>query len=275
MAYTLNTFINTEKEPATYDKRLSICLKPNGFSFSITTVCGKLLTFCDAQISTNASISELSANIRSLFADKKLMTFGYKSVELIAPTELSTWIPDHLYEVGHDNQYLSLLGRIKPGTACFSEHNDDLKSYIVFTANSTVVTAFKITFPGIKVRCQHSKFASKSLIQQSLCAPIIIAHFLDQQLDIAAYNNGQLQLSSTYNTLNTSDSLYRTLEVMKTIGLESPSLTLNMCGKVDRQIYQQFVQYFPQVALYTGPSYQFFNPEFQHLRTYEEILTLI
>ena len=42
--YTCKTLIATEGDHVSQEKRLSICLEANGFSFSETTPTGKLLT---------------------------------------------------------------------------------------------------------------------------------------------------------------------------------------------------------------------------------------
>ena len=47
--YRCKSLIVTEKEFASSEKRLSICLRSNGFSFSEVTLSGVLLTFGEAE----------------------------------------------------------------------------------------------------------------------------------------------------------------------------------------------------------------------------------
>lgn len=273
MTYKVNNLITTA-EAATYDKHLVVALKAEGFSFAITTSCGKLLTFADIDMPLSGSMSEISSSLKALFAELKLMTFGYKQSTLVVPSELSTWVPDHLYEPARDMQYLAVVGKVKPGTGVFSAPSPLLKSQGVFSGNSTAVAAFRITFPGIKVVSQHHRLVSEQFLQESAQHPVMVLFLRDSMQDLSAYKDSKLQIINTYSVADPYEGLYKSLQVMKTLSLESPDLTLYLCGNVNRVTYAAFRNYFPIVKLYNGRHFDYLNPEFQHLHTYKEVLLL-
>lgn len=269
MSYQVRTFQSAPHQLSSANKNLSICLKPDGFSFTISTDNNHLLTYCDVQADTRASISALSADIKALFADKQLSTFGYSRAELIVQTELSTWIPEHLFEKGKERQYLALVGSIKQGNSVFADINPLIKSYIVFEAPSTATSAFKIVFPGISIRCQHSKFVTQQLLSEA--PTCLLVHLRKGTFDIMASSNSTLQLTNSFPFNNLSEAIYRTLSVVKMLNLESSDLQLNLCGDVDRDSYRQYQRYFPHVKLYTGilmPQ----SDEMAPIHTYKDIL---
>ena len=268
MPYTVKTFIGSE--PSTADKKLSFCLKPDGFSFTIITKENHLISYCDVAMDTQTSIATVSSDIKSLFAEKKLAIFGYTECELIVQTSLSSWVPEHLYERGRERQYLSLIGNIKPGTTCYSDYNELLKSYVVFSADSTAVSAFKITFPGIKVRCQYSKLVRPEFVQQ--VTPVMMLNIRKDCCDIVASKGGQLQLSNTYACVTLGDAIYCTLNIMKMLGLESPDSVLWLSGEVNKTVYAAFAKYFPSIRLFTGCKFECENTDFLNLHTYRDVL---
>ena len=71
------------------------------------------------------------------------------------------------------------------------------------------------------------------------------------------------------------ERLYRTLELMKSLQVESDLLTLLLCGNVDRDTYASMRGYFPHINLYSGGQIRFINPEFKQLPIYKHILSLL
>lgn len=270
MAYTIKSYIADPVEVGSADKYLSVALKTDGFTFTVFSGDRHLLHYCDVALDTKGSIATISSDIKALFAEKKIMTFGYKEAELIATTELSSWLPEHLYERGRERQYLSMVGNTKPGTTCFSDYNELLKSYIVFSADSTAVSAFKITFPGIRVRCQYSKFVVADFVRQN--DPVMLLNIRQGLCDIVASSGGQLQLSNTYECPSQGDVMYRALTIVKSLGIGNTALSLWLCGDIDKSVYDMFVKYFPQVKLYTGRPFTCQNEEFRNIHTYKDVL---
>ena len=63
--YRCKTLIVTEKEFPSSEKRLSICLRPNGFSFSEVTLSGVLLTFGEAEGQHATSMTSIMADVKA------------------------------------------------------------------------------------------------------------------------------------------------------------------------------------------------------------------
>ena len=67
MSYNINSLIKSEKVVGSYEKRLSICLSSNGFSFSMTSLHDELLAFGEVTCNLSASMSDLLLDIKSVF----------------------------------------------------------------------------------------------------------------------------------------------------------------------------------------------------------------
>ncbi|MBO4599695.1 MAG: DUF3822 family protein, partial [Bacteroidales bacterium] len=254
--------------------RLSICLRSNGFSFSTTTVGQELLTFGEADFDFHLPISQLPQAIKVFFAENGIPTFGCKQVRLIVPSEHFVWVPEHLYDATRDRQYLKMASRVESSVGAYHAYSDVMKSYMVFTAPTDVITAFKVAIPGIDVMSQHSVLANAELLQRSAQHPVVLMHVRDGVGDFEAFYNNQLLLSNSFSAESDNELLYHALDVMKTLHLETPDMELAICGSVGREIYALLQHYFPNVTLYTGRPFSYSNPTFQTLHTYRHALLL-
>ena len=68
MAYRCKTLIATEGDSSNQEKRLSICLVADGFSFSVTSPDGILYAFGEAEGQHATSITDATRDIKAVFA---------------------------------------------------------------------------------------------------------------------------------------------------------------------------------------------------------------
>ena len=272
MSYKLNSFIASDKKVASYEKRLSICLESNGFSFSVISLRDELLQYCDVECNTRANVSDLLTTIRGVLADTGIQPFGFKETELIVMSRLFAWIPAHLYDEGRQRSYLEALGHIDTGMGVYSEYNDVLSAYMVFAADNGQVSAFKIAFPGLKVRCQHSKMVDNDIVEESDLKSVMLLNLRDGETDYAVFCNKKLQLSNTFDCSGFGEALYHALNITKQFHLEDAMMSVSVCGDVDREKYAQLRGYFPNVKLHAGRKLKLTVAEMQHIPAYRHAL---
>ncbi|MBR1835202.1 MAG: DUF3822 family protein [Bacteroidales bacterium] len=258
---------------ANSEKRLSICLRSNGFSFSVATVDDLLLTVGDCPFEEGLSAIEAARHVAKTIGEDEV-ALGFKQMSLILPTMQSVCVPAHLYDPSADRQYLATVARVAEGCGIYHSFSAGLNAYFVFAAPSDVATSFKVTLPGIDVLCQHAVLAEAALRSASSFHPYILLHVREGAADIEAFFNGNLLLSNSYPAGNSEEVLYHALSVMKHLHLETPDMELAICGLVDRTFFSRMQHFFPNVTLYTGKTYTFLNPEFQTLHTYRHTLIL-
>ena len=268
--YSSKSLIKTDNGLAPREKRLSICLGANGFSFAEVSATGQLLTFGEMEGSHAATMTETMNDVKSLFANAGIRPWGYASTELIVLSNESTWVPDELYTATANRKYLRLVGS-EPATV-MTCHSKALASTAVFAADEQVVTAFKVAMPGVNVINQHVKMAL--LAPRSTSHPVLLTHWREGRVDVAAFRDGRYLYGNTLAFADTNEALYHVVDVMKSYALESNTTELLMCGDVDREFFAQFRPYFPQVTLFGGNMQQS-NPEFRKLHTYRHALILM
>lgn len=272
--YQVTTHITSDKVVANNESRLSICLRSNGFSFAIATLDHTLTAFGETEFDFNLPLGSLTQSVKQFFADQHINTFGFKQANLVVQSDNFVWIPAALYDSVRDRQYLKLIGRPAMDMGVYHLYVDAMKSYIVFTAPATVVTAFKVALPGIDVHCQHSVIANDYLLGRSLKHPIMLMNVRERVGDFDAFYNGKLLFCNSCSATSDSELLYHALEIMKTLHLETPDMELAISGNVGRDIFALLQHYFPNVTLYTGHPMQQVLPEFQTFHTFQHVLLL-
>jgi len=271
MSYTCKTLITTDNEVASREKKLSICLGANGFSFSEVTTSGMLLTFGEVEGVHARSMTEAMTDIKTLFSSLGIRPFGYASTELIVLSDESVWVPDELFTATATRKYLRLVGS-EPATV-MTCHYKPLASMAVFSADELVATAFKVAMPGLMVMNQHVKMAQ--LAPRCAGRSILFTHWRKGRVDVAAFDGTRYLCGNTLRFCTDNEAVYHIVDIMKSFGLENGKTELLMCGDVSRERYAQARPYFPQVSLFNGTVGQFSNPEFAQLHTYRHALILM
>ena len=274
MSYNITSLIVTPKEVPSYYKRLSICVKPNGFSFSRMTTQGVILTFCEVEMNMNRSISELSDDLKGFFVEQHISPFDFEEMRLVVVSDHVVWIPQHLFAERHEREYLESACPLETGMVPLSFYHEAVGAYSVFDASSNVVTSFRIVMPGIDVCCQHAALLSPTLLQASQHNPLILLHQRSGRCDFEVCNEGKLIMSNTYSVRSDEERLYRALQLMKTFELENDNFVLLISGEVDRDAYTSLQGFFPRIMLYNGSPLRFINPDFRQLHCYRHILSL-
>lgn len=275
MLYRTTQIIDSDNQVPAYEKKLSICLNANGFSFSEISTGGKLLTVAQVEaVEPTQSLSDNINALRSFFADSQLKVNSYAYVEQILIADHFVWIPDSLFEAGNEKQYLNFMDTVRLGMTVAVDHSNLIGANMVFAYNSIVADAFKIVVPRIKTRSHHSKLVNDHLLHRSQTKPVIVMNVRDNELDFVAFNEGQLLLSNSYRSANLDEMLYHSINIMKHLRIETPTLELSICGNVDRAVFAELTHYFPNVTLYTGMPLTFANPVMRQFHSYKEPLIL-
>ncbi len=272
MPYSCKTLIVTPSEVAAHEKRLSICLRADGFSFSELTASGVLLSFGDAEGRHASSMTSVMADVKAFFAEAGIRPLGYAAIELIVLSDHCAWVPDELYSPAANRQYLKLVG--SDATGIMTARCPSLQSTAVFSADDALATAFKVSIPGTVVLNQHVRLADASFCRRSQEHPVLLAHWRRGCIDYAVYRAGAYLFGNTIPYANHNEALFHTVEIIKSFGLETADAELLLCGDVDRERFALLRPYFPTATLFTGTHASFLNPAFKTLHTYRHALIL-
>lgn len=274
MSYTTNFFITSDKDVPSCEKNISICLRANGFSFSLRSLKGELLTVGEVAHCWNSSMADAMRVIKQAFAEKGIILFGYNNAELMVVTDQAVWVPEALFDAANSRHYLDALYSIEKGHSVMEEYNGEAKAHVVFSADSNVVSAFKIVLPKIKVRCIQSAFVNAGTLGMCQEGSLVVANLRDGGCDISVMKEGGLLLSNFFACANRDELVYRLLNIRQQLGLEEEGRVL-LCGDVDRELFAFVHHYFPRLDLYNGAKLRFPNPEMARIHRYKNAVLYV
>ncbi len=269
MPYIKKTLLTTEACDAVHDKRLSISLTADGFSFSELSAQGDLLAFGEAVGGHAASMTDATRDIKAFFAEAGVRPIEFRRMELVVDSDESVWVPDEVYSAACNRQYLKVVGG--GGRQVMTAPCRELASTAVFAFDEGLATAFKVALPGLTVMNQHVRMAT--LASMSKGHPLLIARWRGNKVDLAALADGRYLYGNTLEPADESTLRFQMVEVTRLFGIERPDTELLMCGDVDRELFAHFRPYFPKTSLFTGRCNV--GTEFRQLRTYRYALLLV
>ena len=275
MSYTINNFIASDTRIQDGDKKLSICLSANGFSFSVVSLSGKLLAVGDVGCDMPKSVAAMMMQLREIFGKLSINLPSFAETEVIEPVAKFTWIPEHLYKKGTEKQCLQLVCTLGPKDEVNVEYSEQMQAYCVFVTESVMIPALKILAPKIKHRCQHSVLAESSHVaEKSKNRPVIAANFRSGSLDLAVFTEQRLQMTNTYSYTSTADAVFQILSVIRNLQLRKDLAELTLSGEVDKERYQQIRPYFAKVSLNTGRPVVIDDEALRRVYIYKYALTI-
>lgn len=253
---------------AEYDKKLSICLTAEGFSFAEISSRRELLAFGNASGGHSSLLIDATRDIKAFCAESGIRPLSFKHMELVVVSDESAWVPDEIYTPTANRQYLRLVGG--KGISALATSCRQLSSTSVFVADEGLVTAFKVAMPGLTVNNQHVRFASLAPLSGN--HPVMLAHWRKERVDLAAFRDGRYLYGNTLTFEEEKTALYQIVEVRRTFGIDDADTELLLCGDVDRERYARFRPYFPKTTLFTGTCSV--GHVFRQLHTYRHAVLL-
>lgn len=268
MPYITKTLITSEGCDASREKRLSICLLADGFSFAQLSPSGELLSFGEVEGGHEPGMTDVTRNLKSYFAEVGIRPLTFSRMQLTVFSNDNAWVPDEIYQPGSNRQYMKIVGG--SGQGLMTAQCRAIASTAVFSASDQLATAFKVAMPGLTVANQHVRLAS--LASQFAGAPVLISHWREGHVDLAAYRDGRYVYGNTFAFTDESTALFHLVDVMKTYGLECDGMRLLMCGDVSRERFNGLRPYFPTVSLFNGNAR--LNGPFRTFHAYRHALLL-
>lgn len=274
MAYKINTFISSDTRIQDGDKKLSICLSANGFSFSVISDSNKLLAIGEVACEASKSLGTAMTNIRGAFAELKINPAFFGEVELIEPVQKFTLVPEHLYKKGEEKALLQTVCEVENARSIVVDYSEKMQLYAIFVTENPMVQTFKFIAPKLKHRCQHEKLIENGLLEKSISRPVLALNVNENTFDMAVFAEQQLKMCNTLQGDSKEDAAFALLNAAQQLSLKRENIELHISGNVDKNWYDCLRKYFAKVVLNTGRKLVFENEEFYHLHTYRYALTL-
>lgn len=190
------------------------------------------------------------------FFDQEALPDNFQSVQALLNFAPYTLVPDTFFDAGKVEKYFTLNHSIENGGRLQTDAIDTIKAHIIYAVDYYVMDVLEDAFP--QVRLQHSATAFLSQIYRDLpynSGKTMWVNMQKKHIDLAALNDGNLQLFNTYYYETPADLLYYLLNVAQQTGFERNENTLTLSGDItpDFPNYKICEKYFKQIRLARRP----------------------
>ena len=201
-------------------------------------------------------------------------------MRLVLDASCYTWIPAALYDSTMQRRYLEAVDTIPPSSMVAAVRNSQADAWLVYAADATLTTAFRVALPGIDCTAQPAALLTEALMTRAASHPLLLAYLSRPSdksgytVDYLAIDGGKMLLSVRRQVSDDRQLLYTSLSVMRQLAIEQPDMEMLLCGAIERDTFMQMRGYFPHLDLWNGIRYRSSNPQLARLHTYRYLLSL-
>ena len=224
---------------------LSIQLSLNGFSFSIATAEGKIVTdFHKNNSEGNYSEQELYDEVIKTFNSKPELQAKFNTVEVIYHNKRFALVPHKLFDPNNKKSYLKYS--VKTLATDYISHDDIKETDIVSVFIPYInINNFLIDQLG-EFNYQHSSSLLVSHViklEKNNQAEKVYLHFSDNLFEVIITKGNTLLLFNTFSFITNEDVLYYVLFCMEQLSLSPDKIELTLLSTVENDLYDLLYTY--------------------------------
>jgi uncharacterized protein DUF3822 len=235
------------------DKKLSIQLSLDGFSFCITDVFTETILALYHYTFKAVTPEVLLAEIENIFDTSELLKNEFKSISVCHENNLSTLVPNSLFDKDNLAAYLGYAVKTLKNDYYTYDVIDTIEAVNVYIPFVNVNNYFIDVFGSFNYN-HFSSFLIKQLITFSSKSEEaqVFAHIAKAHFEIVVIKNQQLLLYNSFVYQTKEDFIYYLLFVAEQLKLNTETFKLRLLGNISTQdsLFTIAYKYVKDVALY-------------------------
>jgi len=235
------------------EKSLSIQLSLDGFSFCISDVFSETILVLYHYPFKAITPEALLAEIEAIFDASELLKNEFKSVSVCHENNLSTLIPNSLFDKDNLAAYLGYTVKTLENDYYTYDSIESIEAVNVYIPFVNINNYFIDTFGSFNYN-HFSSLLIKHLITFSpkTDKPQVFAHIAKSHFEIVIIKNQQLLLYNSFVYQTKEDFIYYLLFVAEQLKLNTETFKLRLLGNISKQdsLFAIAYKYIKDVALY-------------------------
>ncbi|WP_435701198.1 DUF3822 family protein [Winogradskyella wichelsiae] len=259
-------------------KELSIQINLNGLSFCILNKTQNTIEFLKAiPFGQKLTPNEVLNHLKAELSNNIVFSEDFNAVLVIHQNELSTLVPEQLYDPNHKTDYLKFNSKILRNDFITEDDIAVNKSVNVYVPYVNINNYIFETFGEFVYKHSSSIFIDSVLQNiEPRETPTVYINVNLNSVEVLVIDNNKLQLFNVFEYYSKEDFLYYILFVFEQKKLNTETTLVELSGfiKQDDAIYQALYTYVRHVS-FTDKDYKYLinaNINKQHLYQYYLIL---
>ena len=233
-------------------KELSIQVDLNGLSFCILDKTEKKVTYFN-QVYFENSLSPFDVlnRLKAELSANTSFSEDFKSVQVIHQNELSTLVPNALYEESNNADYLKFNSKILQTDFIARDKLKQMDAVNVYIPYVNVNNYIFETFGTFTYKHGSTIFIEYILANQVSEKDSMFLNIEKNMMEVLVLKNKKLQLYNRFDYSTTEDFLYYVLFVVEQLGLDPETMETKVSGRISKtsELFKAIYKYIRHVDL--------------------------
>lgn len=170
-----------------------------------------------------------------VYGKSKLLSNKYKRTTAIIANNLSTLVPEPLFEETKKEKYLTFNVRPEVDDEIFVDDLKVLEAKNIFAISSEVKKKLKTLFSDVKIKHSSSSFIENVLMEnKNSSQPKLYVHVQNSYFEVALIKGKKLTFYNTFNYHTAEDFIYYLLFVCDQLQLNPETIDVVIVGEIER-----------------------------------------
>lgn len=212
---------------------LSIQVNLNGLSFCIVNPNTQEVEHLH-HIDFDASITphELLPHLKRELSSKSVFAQDFSEVLVIHQNELSTLVPESLFDENHSADYLKFNSKILKSDYIAFDHLEAIQCKNVYVPYVNINNYIFDTFGQFTYKHSTSAFIETILKQLDRDETAVYLNLYQQSFELVVFKYGQLTLSNVHQYFSKEDLLYYVLFTFNQLELDPNTVEVKLSGYI-------------------------------------------
>ncbi|MBO7277528.1 MAG: DUF3822 family protein [Bacteroidales bacterium] len=230
-AYKIVQLVKVEDSIVSNETRLSICLKANGFSFSlIDNKSLKLLCIGEFEVDTTGSIPQVMNRIRECFSSICIKIFKFAKTRIICETTKNVWVPYKLYDQTKNKEYIKTVSNLLSNETVIANTSEKLDAISIFAYPMHTYSGVKILMPNAEYCCQHQIMAEYAYDITKFSQNTLLVNKRENACDVVLFKGNSFVLSNSFEYQNSADLIYFILFTLQQLSVDTAEVKTLLTG---------------------------------------------
>ena len=223
--------VNSQEGALSQDYKLSICLRSDGFLFSLIDKDFTLKTVGEFSVDLSKGMTQSMSNLRECFASIGIRLFNFAEINIVYQEAKNTFIPYKLYDDKNTKEYLREIAYISSSETVLDHVSTKLDTVSVFSMPMQLYSAAKILMPKANFYSQHQIMAEYCFEVSKLSNNTVLLYKRKGGCDLVVFKATNLVFSNSFSYNNENDMIYQLLFTFEQIGMDVEDMNFLITGE--------------------------------------------
>ncbi|MDR1846654.1 MAG: DUF3822 family protein [Bacteroidales bacterium] len=230
MSFPLIKYIKTEKNLLPEEMRLSVCIKANGFSFSVIDRSFRLQALGEFEVDLSRGITSVMSNIKACFASIDIRNFKFEKIKVINLTDKQVWIPYKLYDTKQNKTYIKVLCDVLSSETILASTLESIDAVSVYAIPLSHYSGIKVAMPAAKYCSAQEILVHHAFEISSFSTNTFLLHKRRETFDMIVFKGNNFVFSNSFVCANATDMIYYILFALSRLDIDVEEINFVITG---------------------------------------------